>query len=83
MADAPVSPYNAPDAEAFTHWSLSITRDRGGDFWRWPKAEAWKPKVGGWMLRVGWRWTAWAFSVGRLGMTRSDGDAVIERNRHA
>lgn len=54
---------------SLTVWDISVSRDNGGERWKWPRIEwpkryrhAFSTRVG---MRVGWRMTAWGLHVGR------------------
>jgi len=45
---------------------LSVALDRGGDFWPRERFGAWTKDHLGLIIRISWRWTAVAISVGGL-----------------
>lgn len=53
-----------------------LVRDQGAPFWPRPKLSAWRPERGGWIVRLGWRWTAWALSYNRQDLTDAESDVI-------
>jgi hypothetical protein len=54
-----------------TVWSFNVhfVKDSGGDLWKYPRVEGSVNKWG-FMVRVGWRWTAYSIhvSLGKTGI---------------
>lgn len=57
-----------------------VVRDQGPPFWRLPQFSARRPESGGWIVRVGWRWTAWALSYSRQDLSDAEVETILADN---